>query len=272
VLLIEGSASPHDYSLRPSEAKALDSADLLFWTSRDLTPWLYKTLNNRRQPIDDVELMSTPQTHRLSLRNNDNFGGEHDHSSHGHENDADFSHDDAYKAGVDPHGWLDPANAIYWLDVIAKKLSEADPDNRSTYQNNAATAKLKIDTLTQNIITQLLPIKHLPFIVFHDSYHYFEQRFDIHAEAAIALIDAELPGIRRMNKLKEQLLALDNACVFSEPQFSDKMVSTLIRGLSISTGSLDSLGAYLEPGETLYTGVLQQIANELISCLEPDAN
>jgi len=39
-LIVAPGASPHEYSLRPSEAAALQEADLVFWVSPDLTPWL----------------------------------------------------------------------------------------------------------------------------------------------------------------------------------------------------------------------------------------
>ncbi|MFK7861643.1 MAG: zinc ABC transporter substrate-binding protein [Granulosicoccus sp.] len=265
VLLIKGAASPHDYSLRPSEAQRLASADLVFWTSRELTPWLSRTLDNNRQPVQAIELMAAPQTIRLGYREGSRFDHGHDHGSPDH--DSDHKHEDGHAALVDPHGWLDPVNAIYWLGVIADALSELDPSNESKYQQNANTAKRKLEQLIEKVSLQLKPVSGSPFVVFHDSYHYFEQRFDIHAQAAIALGDAELPGIRRMNTLKQRLRQSKGVCVFTEPQFSDKIVNSLTRGMQVSMGSLDPLGATLQPGPALYIGVIQNIADELSNCL-----
>ena len=44
-LIIPAEASPHEYQLRPSEAKALQEAKLVFWIGEDLTPWLEKGLS-----------------------------------------------------------------------------------------------------------------------------------------------------------------------------------------------------------------------------------
>lgn len=268
-LLITGSASPHNYSLRPSEAKRLDSADVLFWTSRELTPWLDRAIKKSRHPIINIELMDAPQTLRLSFRQDSKFDDGHDHGSHSHE--AKSTAEDNHKQLIDPHGWLDPINGIYWLGLIADKLSELDPPNKSVYELNADAASQQLEELILDIGNRLKPVSELPFVVFHDSYHYFEERFDIHAQAAIALGDAELPGIRRMNTLKEQLSQYEGACVFTEPQFGDRTVSSLVRGLSVSTGTLDPIGANQTPGPDLYISVLQKITDELVRCLTPVA-
>lgn len=268
VLLIKGSASPHDYSLRPSEAIQLDSADWLFWTSRELTPWLSRAIEKNRRSIPNLELMDAPQTLRLTYRKDNAFDDGHNHGSHDH--GAKTNADNNLSVPVDPHGWLDPVNAIYWLNVIAEQLGALDKANKSVYQSNADVAIAQLEKLMLGIDEQLAPLSGLSFFVFHDSYHYFEQRFDIHAQAAIALGDAQLPGIRRMNTLKSQLREHEDACVFTEPQFSERIVSSLIRGLPVSTGSLDPLGTSLQPGPDLYVSLLQNITDELVACLTPD--
>lgn len=280
-LLMNGSASPHHYSLRPSEATTLYSAELLVWTSHELTPWLSQALQNSRQPINHLELMSTPDTIRLGYRQDPRFDDGHDHgheSEHGEQQHSE--HDDAHETAssneqsgnsrpqrIDPHGWLDPVNAIYWLGLIADELAAIDPENASQYKRNTQAAVNQLSTLQAQITTQLEPFSGLPFVVFHDSYHYFEDRFSIFAQAAIALGDAEMPGIRRMNELKEQLREYDGACLFTEPQFSDRLVTSLTRGLDISVGALDPVGSKLPIGPELYAQVLQQLSNELQTCL-----
>lgn len=263
-LLMQGSASPHHYSLRPSEATSLYSAELLVWTSHELTPWLSKALRNSRQSVNQLELMSAPDTIRLSYRQDTRFDDGHDHS-----HDAiDGEHSAASHAQrTDPHGWLDPVNAIYWLQLIADRLAAIDPENASQYQSNAQAAKDQLRSLEAQIADQLAPVAGLPFVVFHDSYHYFEDRFKIFAQAAIALGDAEMPGIRQMNTLKQQLREFDGACVFSEPQFNDRLIASLTRGLNVSVASLDPLGSTLPISPELYPQVLQQLANELQTCL-----
>lgn len=264
-VLMKSGASPHDYALRPSEAASLQTADLLIWTSSQLTPWLARVLENSRTPIEHIQLMRSPNTITLNYRQSIKFAGSHDHE-HAHDNhDATSSHSEPNS--IDPHGWLDPVNAIYWVGVISEHLSTMDPGNAQRYERNAKVAQDRIKTLITELDEQLSQVRELPFVVFHDSYHYFEDRFRLFAKGAIALGDAELPGIRRMNELRNQLRSFNGACLFSEPQFNNRVAISLARDLNISTGILDPLGAALEQGPDLYFQLLQNLTQELSRCL-----
>ena len=278
-VLMQGTSSPHNYSLRPSEAASLQSGDLLVWTSRTLTPWLANVLLNDNQDIDSIELMSAPGTLKLDFRNQAIFDDDHDHD-HAESDEAEHSNDTAHadeaehtdddEHGIDPHGWLDPVNAIYWLDLIAEKLSIADPQHASSYQSNAQTAKEQIQQAQLQIGEQLAPVVGRPFVVFHDSYHYFEDRFKVFAKATISLGDAEAPGIRRMTALRDELQASNINCLFTEPQFSDRLIKSLTRNLDVSIGTLDPIGAGIALGSDLYIQVLGNIASELGNCLSTE--
>ena len=261
-VLMQGTSSPHNYSLRPSEAASLQSGDLLVWTSRTLTPWLANVLLNDNQNIDSIELMSAPGTLKLDFRNQAIFDDDHDHDHAEHTDDDEHS--------IDPHGWLDPVNAIYWLDLIAEKLSIADPPHASSYQSNAQAATEQIQQAQSQIDEQLAPVVGRPFVVFHDSYHYFEDRFKVFAKATISLGDAETPGIRRMTALRDELQASNINCLFTEPQFSDRLIKSLTRNLDVSIGTLDPIGAGIALGPDLYLQVLGNIASELGNCLSTE--
>ena len=56
-LIIAPGGSPHEYSLRPSEAGALQDADLVFWVGADLTPWLHDAIENLAGDADTTELL-----------------------------------------------------------------------------------------------------------------------------------------------------------------------------------------------------------------------
>ena len=290
-VLMQGTSSPHNYSLRPSEAASLQSGDLLVWTSRTLTPWLANVLLNDNQNIDSIELMSAPGTLKLDFRNQAIFDDDHDHDhaeseeaqhseNTAHADEADHSdeathadeagHTDDDEHTIDPHGWLDPVNAVYWLDLISEKLSIADPQHASGYQSNAQAAKAEIQQVQLQIEEQLAPVAGKPFVVFHDSYHYFEDRFKVFAKATVSLGDAEAPGIRRMTALRDELQASNITCLFTEPQFSDSLIKSLTRNLDASIGTLDPIGAGIPLGPDLYLQVLGNVASELANCLSTE--
>tara|TARA_R110002049_G_C9135516_1_gene559257 strand:- start:153 stop:1361 length:1209 start_codon:yes stop_codon:yes gene_type:complete len=212
---------------------------------------------------------------------------QHDHDAHGHEghddagqddagHDApapddghdDHGHDEAHAhSGVDPHVWLDPQNGQLWLGQIAEALAELDPDNAAQYRENAAAAQAELAALEEDIAKTLAPVKSRPFIVFHDAYHYFEARFDIEARGAISENDARAPGAARVSELRDLVAESGAKCVFAEPQFNPGLIAAVTEGQGTGTGTLDPLGADLEPGAALYADLLRGMAENMAACL-----
>lgn len=257
-LLLRTGASPHDYSMRPSEAKALGNADVVFWTSAGLTPWLPKAMASLAPTIRSVELLETPGTVQLARRESPLF----ETAEHHHE-DAEGLHD--------PHAWLNPANARHWLQVIADTLSEINPELAALYQTNALRGIEELRVLDASIARQMSSVMGKSFIVFHDSYHYFEDHYNLPATATISLGDGTLPGIRQINALRAVLQNHPDTCIFSEPQFSERLVDTVTEGLDAKRGILDPLGSTLTPGPALYVELLQNLADTLQDCLSASA-
>ncbi|MCZ4367312.1 zinc ABC transporter substrate-binding protein [Sulfitobacter dubius] len=207
---------------------------------------------------------------------------EHDHDGHGHaghddaghdapapdEDHDDHGHDGAHAhSGVDPHVWLDPQNGQLWLGQIAEALAELDPDNAAQYRENAAAAQTELAALEEDIAETLAPVKDRPFIVFHDAYHYFEARFDIEARGAISENDARAPGAARVSELRDLVAESGAKCVFAEPQFNPGLIAAVTEGQGTGTGTLDPLGADLEPGAALYADLLRGMAESMAACL-----
>ena len=98
-LIVQQGASPHGYTIRPSEAKAIQNADLVFWVSGGLTPWLGDTLGTLAPDAVQTELLDTDGTIGLEFREDALFEA-HDHSAHGddhddhHDEDGHEEHDD----------------------------------------------------------------------------------------------------------------------------------------------------------------------------------
>ncbi|ASJ70542.1 High-affinity zinc uptake system protein ZnuA [Granulosicoccus antarcticus IMCC3135] len=258
-LLLRAGATPHDYSMRPSEAASLGKADVVFWVSSGLSPWLPKAIKSLAPDIRSVELLETTGTVRLALRESATFD---DDEHHHHDTDG----------LPDPHAWLNPANAQLWLQIIADTLSELDPEQSAFYQSNALEGIKKLEALDVKIVDQLSSVKDKPFIVFHDSYHYLEDYYDLPATATISLGDGTRPGIRQINALRAVLKEHPDTCIFSEPQFSERLVDTVIEGSHAKRGVLDPLGATLTPGPDLYAELLQNIAQTLHDCLSAPTN
>lgn len=266
-LIVQPGASPHGYSLRPSEAAALQNADIVFWVSEGLTPWLKGSIEALAQDAKSVGLLETDGTIELELREGATFE-KHDHDEDDHAENEDEHEHDEHGHGHDPHAWLDPENAKVWLDVIAADLATLDPENAGIYASNAAVGKADLTVLINQINVDLEAFRDTNFIVFHDAYQYFENRFNISAAGAITLGDASDPSPARIAEIRGKVAELGVTCAFTEPQFNPGLVQAVFQGSGATTGVLDPLGADLPLGSELYPQLLRNLANNLTACLK----
>src|SRR6056297_2324688 len=288
-LIVPPGATPHGYSMRPSEAAALDRAEVVFWMGEGLTPWLADPVETLAGDAHVVGLLgagdSTVRAFRegvtfVATEADDHGHDDHGHDDHGHDDHGhddhghddhghdDHGHDDQGHShdGEDPHAWLDPANARAWLGVIAEALSAHDPDNAARYAANAAEAREEMAALEAAIAARLAPVRDVPYLVYHDAYQYFEARFGLAPTGALALGDAADPGPARMAALRDAAREAGVACVFGEPQFGGERVAAIF-GDTVGHGVLDPLGSRHAPGPALYPALIGDMAAALETCL-----
>ena len=280
-LIIPAEASPHEYQLKPSEAKSLQESKLVFWIGEDLTPWLEKGLSTLAKNATITTLLKAEGIELLDFREGALFEAhdhsdhddhdDHDHGKHKKKDDHDDHDDHAGHEGHDhgehdPHAWLSPGIAKAWLNLIAAKLSEVDPNNASTYFSNASSAIKDLDTLSDEINKILDPIRKEKFVVFHDAYQYFENYFNISASGAISLGDASDPSPARLKEIKERVEKEDIHCVLAEPQYNEGLVKAVIEGTHANNAIIDPLGISLESGPNLYDKLIRNLAINLSNC------
>ncbi len=270
LLLVPGSASPHDYNLRPSDVRAIATADALFWVGPDLETFLVKPLDNARGKLRTVAFLETPGMTVLPLREGGAWeahahGADHEH---GHEHEHEHAHEHAHAGGRDAHIWLDPRNAVVMVERIVAVLGEVDPAHRGDYQRNGAALVARLQALDQQLATELAPVQQQPYIVFHDAYQYFERRYGLNAVGSVVLNPEQRPGAKRVAAIQARIRDLKVRCVFSEPQFQPALVETVIAGSGARTGVLDPLGATLPAGPDAYFQLLQGLGAALRSCLD----
>lgn len=282
-VILRPGASPHGYALRPSEARALEQADVVFWVSPILTPWLEESLHALAKDATVVELLHTPGTTTLPFRlgatfekHNHNHAEEaghdedddHGHDDHGHDDHGHDDHDhDSAVPDTDPHAWLDPENGKAWVTAMAEALVQSDPENADIYRRNAQSARSRIDAASASVAAALEPVAEREFVVFHDSYQYFEKRFGLSAAGSISLGDATAPGPARLAEIRDTVSNLGVSCVFSEPQFNTGLVATVLDGTNAHTAEIDPLGSTLTPGPDLYPQLLTGLGTAMAGCL-----
>jgi len=263
-LIIPPGSSPHDHQLRPSEAKAMQDANIVFWMGEELTPWMENAVKTLSSNASVTTFLENDKTSLLEFREGALFEA-HDHEEE-HDDEHDDEHDEQGHGSHDPHAWLSPNNAKAWLDVIAAQLSSYDTENAGVYFTNAASAKSEIEMMIAEINLALDPIRGGKFIVFHDAYQYFENDFDFQASGAISIGDASDPSPARIAKIQKRIRDEEINCVLAEPQFKANLVQTVMEGSQANTNVIDPLGVGLKPGILLYNKLIKNMAQSLADC------
>ena len=269
-LIVKGSASPHTYALKPSDAGALESAGIVFWTGHGMELFLADALETLATGATVVELAESPGITLLPVREGGAFEA-HAHEDEGHEDEehdhAHEEHDHEHEEG-DMHFWLDPENAKLMVTQIATTLAEADPENATAYQANAEAELVKLDALEAELAATLAPIADKPFIVFHDAYQYFEARFGLTLAGSVTVTPDVMPGAARIDELKAKVAELGATCVFAEPNFEPTIIAAITEGSPARSGILDPEGGALAEGVDLYPTLLRGLAASLVDCLQ----
>lgn len=264
-LIVKGSASPHTYALRPSDAGALESADIVFWTGHGMELFLGDALESLAADATVVELAEAPGITLLPTREGGAFEA-HVHAEDDHDHHED-EHGHEHEEG-DMHFWLDPQNAKLMVTQIAATLADADSANAATYQANADAQLLRLDQLEAELTATLAPVADKPFVVFHDAYQYFEARFGLTLAGSVTVTPDVTPGAARIDELKAKVAQLGATCVFAEPNFEPTMISAIIEGTEAKSGTLDPEGGALSEGIDLYPNLLRGLAASLVDCLD----
>jgi len=260
-LVIPPGASPHGYALRPSEARALQAADLVVWVGPALTPWLADPIDTLAPTARHLALEDAPGVELLPARAGDGF----EPRAHGEDHGDD--HDHGPEATVDGHLWLSPANAAAAARAIAAALAERDPEHAPAYAANAAAFAAELATLSAAIDAELAPVRDKPWLAFHDAFRYFEAAFDIPAAGSVILQEGVEPSAARVAAIRDRVRDSHVVCAFTEPQFEPRLLHTVIEGTEVRTGEIDDIGATLAPGPDLYPTLLRGIADGLRACL-----
>ncbi|MGV8937037.1 MAG: zinc ABC transporter substrate-binding protein ZnuA [Allorhizobium sp.] len=271
-LIVDGAASPHTFSLKPSNAAALQDADVVFWVGHGLEAFMEKPLAALSGNAKVVEMDETPGIEKLAFRaggafdahdHGDEESTHDDHAAHsGEEDDHDHDH-----GGFDMHLWLDPMNAKAMARQIETTLVAADPENAALYHNNATDLQASLDALDAEVAAMLAPVADKPFVVFHDGYQYFEHRYHLTVAGSVTVSPEILPGAERLVEIQAKVRALRAVCVFAEPQFQSKLINVVIEGSDTRSGILDPLGAELTDGPDLYPQLIRNMATSVRGCL-----
>ena len=230
-LIVDGYNSPHNFQLKPSHAKMLEQADIIFWVGEDLENFLEKPLDTIVKKAEKIELLEIKGIKKLKFRERNIFEEHEGHDDHGHDAKKE-EHDDheGHNHGeYDAHIWLDPINAKVILFEMSKHLIELDAKNESVYRDNLSKAYNEIDKLTKDVTAEL--DQSVASIVFHDAYQYFEKRFNVNVLGAFTVNTDVMPGAEQLAEIREIIEHDKVSCVFSEPQFNPDIIKAVAKDI-----------------------------------------
>lgn len=283
-LLLRREISPHTFKLRPSIAVAIQDANIVFWVGEAMETSLADPIDalvndGRVVALSNAEhLVVKPLRQEFVLRHQGDDHREpgvdgHRHDTHGaethvHEHGTE-SHDHGH-GSLDMHLWLDPANAVHMVRMIAASLSELNPTNAEIYASNADAFEQRADQLLDELSERLAPAKGIPFIVFHDTCRYFEERFGLTAAGSVLGSSHQPLSIFRLMELRETVHNHDIKCVFSEPQYNLEKLNVVVEGSTARIATIDTLGTTIEDSPELYFVLIDKLTDSFIECLLAD--
>ena len=152
---------------------------------------------------------------------------DHDHDDHDHD------------AGIDRHSWLGWEPAKIMAKHITDALCVINPQEEEKYLENYNNLIQEIDLEFDLLRKELLPLKGKNIFVYHPSFGYFLDEFDIHQIAVET--GGKTPGPRDLNRLIALAKQEQPAAVFVQAQFPVSAAKTLADTVGAQLISLDPL-------------------------------
>ncbi len=253
-ILLPDGASPHTYSLKPSDLAKIKNADLIIWVGEDMEvfmPTVLKNVDEQKQ----IELMDVPEIKSLLRTNHHDEEIPHDDNDHHH-------------GEYDEHIWLSPKIAKIIAKSIHDKLIELYPNKVQLLDANLNEFITNLSETEQNIAKKLISVQNRGYFVFHDAYGYFESQFGLKNLGSFTINPAVQPGVQTVYAIQKKLAEHQAVCVFREPQFSPAVIKKLVNGTNVKIGELNPLGTGIIVEKGAYSHFLLTLTQELLDCLD----
>jgi len=207
------------------------------------------------------------EQHQGHEDHNDNIEheGHEEHKGHA-DNNNDQSHKDN-EGSMDLHIWLSPEITQKIVQQTSQMLIEIDPANAEQYKANTLKLSAKITELDKQLKQKLAPVQHIPYLVFHSAYQYFETSYNLNAVGSVTIDPDRKPGAKTISEIRKKVHDLKARSVFSEPQFESSLVATIIEDTGATTAVLDPLGLDIPAGPEAYFQLMNRLADNLVDGL-----
>ncbi|MEH8158878.1 zinc ABC transporter substrate-binding protein ZnuA [Aeromonas veronii] len=265
-VLLPTGASPHDFSLRPSDIRNINSAGLVVWVGPELEGFMAKPLANHPHALALTQVEGMPLFNYATQDSHDSHDhDDHDHAAHEH-GDHDEGHEGHHHEGVDPHIWLGPTQAKVIAKAIASELGKLDPANQARYDANLAAFDTKVDAKDKVIAGQMKAVNEKGYFVFHEAYGYWERHYGMSSKGHFTVSPERRPGAKTLVDIRKALEEKQASCIYAEPQFSPAVIESVARNTGAKVLLLDEVGELVPLGPDGYPQFMQQLADAFAQC------
>ena len=269
-VLLPTGASPHDFSLRPSDIRSINSADLVVWVGPELEGFMAKPLANHSHALALTQVEGMPLFNYATQDSHDSHdhdAHDHDHAAHEHgDHDHDEGHEGHHHEGVDPHIWLGPTQAKVIAKAIASELGKLDPANQARYDANLVAFDAKVDAKDKVIAGQMKAVNQKGYFVFHEAYGYWERHYGMSSKGHFTVSPERRPGAKTLVDIRKALEEKQASCIYAEPQFSPAVIESVARNTGAKVLLLDEVGEQVPLGPDGYPQFMQQLADAFAQC------
>lgn len=203
-VIIPSGVEPHDWEPTIQDIENLKKANMIIINGAGLEPWIPKLVSENSNMI----IVDSSKNIQLLKHEGNNM--------------------------TDPHIWLDPILVKIQVQNIADGLIKIDPKNADYYQQNANRYKEKLDSLDNEIKTDLASCSKKDFLSFHDAFSYFSKEYGLNQNTIVGGLNPEAePTAQTLEEITQKAKTLGINVVFTEeavnPQIS-KVIADEIHG------------------------------------------
>ena len=232
--------SAHEVSLPISALKKIDQADLIIWIGEMFESRVAKPMallpEGKRITVMQLPLIA-PENTRSHQEGGDHDGHVHDHS----------------RLSVDPHVWLNPANANRIAAEIQQRLNLPVKEIISAEQ-------------IADLAAVLTPLSEKQFLVHHDALDHFTSVFNLQSGLSIRDASGASQGIRSQYRLRQAAIKSAASCIFVEPQYADRDARVIAEELSLPVAVIDLQGLDQPLAGDAYAHFMQTLAAQFKGC------
>lgn len=248
--LLAAGADPHTYEPRPSDAAALQDADVVIALGSSLDDWLGESIRAGAGAV--VVKLDAGDGHPEALASGT---AQREAGGHGH-------------GGHDPHVWLDPGWVReHAVAALHRALATADPEGAPRYGAAARTMVEDLSNLEDDIGEHLARATTRSFLAWHPAWTHFAERFGLHAVGSVGESEGREPSLKAMIAAVRAGRAAGVKAVLVEPQEDERHARVLADELGVALVTVDPLGDLSAPERSTYRRLMLFNANAFARAL-----